>query len=185
MESLTSTKYWLRKINLPTLTATLFSKQYAFISKAPFSTPDKMRLLKAAWNITGTNRIRSQYVIDVQNICIFFEKSPTPANKMCQTSSLYEILYDCNSVKSFIEQLKGIEAFSYFGLDFSKESRFFFQPHQEFSRVATFIHKCINLYLLYCNYIKLPPSISKGLLFLIKLVKSAICTRINTFSRIG
>ena len=175
MENFTSSKYWRKKIDSPNLTTDHFKKQFNFLSKAPFSILDKVRLLKIAWNITGTNKSRSHYEKEVFNTCNFCTIANQPPHKSCQSGSLYETLYDCECVKTFINSLKPIEAFAYFEIDFSKESRFTFQTHREYSKIATFLHKCINLYLTYSCRIKKVPQLKNGLNFINKLIKSSIC----------
>ena len=175
MEDFTSSKYWTKKLDSPNLTIDHFKKQFNFLSKAPFSILDKVRLLKMAWNINGTNESRAHYEKEVFNICNFCTISNQPPNKSCQSGSLYETLYDCECVKTFINSLKPLEAVTYFGIDFSKESRLIFQIHREYSKIATFLHKCINLYLTHCCRIKKIPHLKTGLLFINKLIKTSIC----------
>ena len=128
-----------------------------------------------AWNITGTNKSRAHYEKEVLNTCNFCTLANQPPNKSCQSGSLYETLYDCECVKSFINSLKPLEAVAYFEIDFTKESRFIFQIHREYSKIATFLHKCINLYLTHSCRIKKVPQLKSGLLFINKLIRSSIC----------
>ena len=175
MEDFTSSKYWMKKIDSPKLTTGHFKKHFNFLSKAPFSISDKVRLLKMAWNITGTNKSRAHYEKEVLNTCNFCTLANQPPNKSCQSGSLYETLYDCECVKSFINSLKPLEAVAYFEIDFTKESRFIFQIHREYSKIATFLHKCINLYLTHSCRIKKVPQLKSGLFFINKLIRSSIC----------
>ena len=102
MENFTSSKYWRKKIDSPNLTTDHFKKQFNFLSKAPFSILDKMRLLKIAWNITGTNKSRSHYEKEVFNTCNFCTVANQPPHKSCQSGSLYETLYDRVAQKKVI-----------------------------------------------------------------------------------
>ena len=74
-----------------------------------------------------------------------------------------------------ISSLSPLEAVAYFEIDFSKESRLIFQTHREYSKIATFLHKCINLYLSHSCRIKKIPQLKSGLIFINKLIRSSIC----------
>ena len=92
----------------------------------------------------------------------------------CEDGSLYNILFNCRSVRQLCSNLLNLESLKEFHFKTDKCSRLIFQKDIEFGKIVNFVQFSINLFILTCRYTKKKPNFKDCIKHLFYRTKLAI-----------